>query len=52
MADQLDVVFRNEGTEEREIKIDSEVLFRQKPSNVASCVIRVDPRVYCVVGVI
>ena len=52
MADQLEEVFGNEGAEEREIKIDSEVLFKQNPSNVASCVIRVDPRVYCVVGVI
>lgn len=42
MADQLEEAFGNEGVEEREIEIDSEVLFRRKPSNVTSCVIRVD----------
>jgi len=41
MADQLEEAFGNEGAE-REIEIDSEVLFRRKPSNVTSCVIRVD----------
>lgn len=39
MADQLEEAFGNEGAGEREIEIDSEVLFRQKPSKVTSCVI-------------
>lgn len=42
MADQLEEAFGNESVEEREIEIDSEVLFRRKPSNVTSFVIRVD----------
>ena len=42
MTDQLEEAFGNEGAEEREIEIDSEVLFRRKPSNVTSCVIQVD----------
>ena len=42
MADQLEGALGNEVAEEREIEIDSEVLFRRKPSNVTSCVARVD----------
>lgn len=41
MTDQLEEAFGMK-VRRKEIEIDSEVLFRRKPSNVTSCVTRVD----------